>query len=124
MRPYLDKKIIAIFFFAIIFMCSLSRPNLSASGSNYPTNKWHVSTPEEQGMESKTLLKMMKAIVDKKYNIHSVIIVRNGDLVMDAYLYPFKLGQKHELHSVTKSVISALIGIAIDKGYIKDVHHR
>ena len=26
------------------------------------------------------------------------------------------------MHSATKSVTSALIGIAIDKGYIKDVH--
>jgi len=122
MRLYLGKKTVAIIFFAVILLFSLSRSNLSASGSNYPTNEWHVSTPEEQGMQSKTLLKMMKAIKDEKYNIHSVTIVRNGDLVLDAYLYPFKNGEKHELHSVTKNVISALIGIAIDKGYIKDVH--
>jgi len=35
---------------------------------------------------------------------------------------PFKDGQKHDMYSVTKSVTSALIGIAIDKGYIKDVN--
>jgi len=59
---------------------------------------------------------------DNKYNIHSVTIVRNGSLVLDSYLYPFKYGKKHAMHSATKSVTSALIGIAIDKGLIKDVH--
>ena len=106
----------------MLFLFSLPQSNASESSSNYPTNEWHVSTPEDQGMQSKTLLKMMEDIKDKKYNIHSITIVRNGDLIIDAYLYPFKYGEKHELHSVTKSVISALIGIAIDKGYIEDVH--
>ena len=37
-------------------------------------------------------------------------------------LFEFKNGKKHKMFSATKSVTSALIGIAIDKGYIKDVH--
>ena len=65
---------------------------------------------------------MMTAIKKKGYTIQNVSIVRNGYLVLDAYIYPFKDGQKHEMYSVTKSVTSALIGIAIDKGYIKDVN--
>jgi len=40
---------------------------------------------------------------------------------MDKTLF-FEAGQKHETYSVTKSVTSALIGIAIDKDYIKDVN--
>ena len=68
----------------------------SESNTIDPTNGWQVSSPEEQGMQSKTLLKMMEVIKDEKYNIHSITIVRNGDLVLDAYLYPFKYGEKHE----------------------------
>ena len=47
---------------------------------------------------------------------------RNGYLIFDTYFNFFEEGQKHETYSVTKSVTSALIGIAIDKGYIKDVN--
>jgi CubicO group peptidase (beta-lactamase class C family) len=65
---------------------------------------------------------MMTAIKKKGYTIQNVSIIRNGYLVLDAYIYPFKDGQKHGTYSVTKSVISALIGIAIDKGYIKNVN--
>jgi len=123
MKFFLIRKFIFTFCFAIFLFFNPSQIYPSESNTTYPTNSWRVSSPEAQGMQSKTLLKMMEDIKDKKYNIHSITIVRNGDLVLDAYLYPFKYGDKHELHSVTKSVISALIGIAIDKGYIKDVHH-
>jgi len=122
MRFFLSKKFISIFSLAILLFFALVQSNASESDTKYPTNGWYVSTPEEQGMQSKTLLQMMEVIKDQKYNIHSVTIVRNGSLVLDSYLYPFKYGKKHEMHSATKSVTSALIGIAIDKGRIKDVH--
>ena len=122
MRFLLSKKFISTFSLTILLFFILVQSNASESDTKYPTNELHVSTPEEQGMQSKTLLQMMEAIKDQKYNIHSVTIVRNGSLVLDSYLYPFKYGKKHEMYSATKSVTSALIGIAIDKGHIKDVH--
>jgi len=122
MRFLQSKKFMPIFYLVIFSFSALVQSNVSASDIKYPTNEWHVSTPEDQGMKSKTLLDMMKVIKDKKYNIHSVTIVRNGSLVLDSYLYPFKNGKKHKMFSATKSITSALIGIAIDKGYIKNVN--
>jgi CubicO group peptidase (beta-lactamase class C family) len=116
-RKYLALHILAIFVI-FSFYCSYAL----ASVSYYPTNGWQISTPEAQGMHSKPILEMMAAIKKKGYTIQSVSIVRNGYLVLDAYIYPYKDGQKHEMYSVTKSVTAALIGIAIDKGYIKDVN--
>ncbi len=111
-HPILFIFIILAFFYSYV----------SASVSYYPTNVWQISTPEAQGMHSKPIFEMMTAIKEKGYLIQNVSIVRNGYLVLDAYIYPFKDGQKHETYSVTKSVTAALIGIAIDKGYIKDVN--
>ena len=122
MKFLLIRKFIFTFYLAILLFLNPFQAYASESNTTNLTNGWRGSSPETQGMQSKTLLKMMEAIKDRKYNIHSVTIVRNGDLVLDAYLYPFKYGEKHELYSVTKSVISALIGIAIDKGHIKTVH--
>jgi CubicO group peptidase (beta-lactamase class C family) len=122
MRFLQSKKLISLFFLVIFSFYALFQSYASVSDIKYPTNEWHVSTPEEQGMQSKTLLDMMEVIKDQKYNIHSVTIVRNGSLVLDSYLYPFKNGKGHEMYSATKSVTSAIMGIAIDKGHIKDVH--
>lgn len=67
------------------------------------------------------LAEMMQHIVDNSLSIHSVVIVRNGSIVLDSYFWPFTAEMKHILHSCTKSVMSALIGVAIDEGYIQRV---
>jgi CubicO group peptidase (beta-lactamase class C family) len=55
------------------------------------------------------------------FDIHSLLIIRNGYIVADATFYPFAQGHLHDLASVTKSFMSTLIGIAIDQGYIESV---
>lgn len=69
----------------------------------------------------KTLLnEMMQKIVDGTYpNVHSVLIIKDGKLVFEEYFYEYNKGKLHELRSATKSFVSALTGIAIDKGLIK-----
>jgi CubicO group peptidase (beta-lactamase class C family) len=72
-------------------------------------------------MNSDMLVDMIQTIRDQKINVHSITIVRNGYVVMDSYFFPFPDNAKHNLRSCSKSVMSILIGIAIKKGYIKDV---
>jgi CubicO group peptidase (beta-lactamase class C family) len=72
-------------------------------------------------MDSAMLADMMASIAQRNDNIDSVTIIRNGYLVLDAIFHPFLAGSRHIVHSVTKSIISALIGITIDQGYIEGV---
>ncbi len=85
----------------------------------WPTSGWRSSTPEGQGMDSSLLAVMLRMIKEQKYAIDSVTVVRNGYIVMDARIHPFNATSKHNIFSCTKSVVSALIGIAIDQGYIE-----
>jgi CubicO group peptidase (beta-lactamase class C family) len=55
------------------------------------------------------------------YNIHSIAIVRHRHLVAEATYWPSKPDQIHHVASITKVFMSALIGIAIDQGYIAGV---
>ena len=57
----------------------------------------------------------------KNHEIDSILIVRNGHVVLDTYNYSQKPETKHMIYSCTKSIVSALIGIAIEKGYIKSI---
>jgi CubicO group peptidase (beta-lactamase class C family) len=72
-------------------------------------------------MDSEKLADLIDHILENELDIHSVTIIRNGYIVADAAIYPFDAGSKHNLKSVTKSFVSALIGIAIDQGYIEGV---
>lgn len=88
------------------------------TGDYSPAEGFKSSTPEAQGMDSVKLTKMFEEIDQKKLNIHHVMIIRNGYIVMNCDFYPYAHDQMHLLNSITKSITSAAIGIAINEGLI------
>ncbi len=72
-------------------------------------------------MDSNLLAETFAAIREQDYAIDSVTIVRNGYLVSDVAIAPFDPNSPHVINSCTKSIVSALVGIAIEKGYIESV---
>lgn len=108
----------------LIFSCgSLKPPGRDLPKASYwPTTGWETSPPEEQGFDSDRLSDLLESIRKNGIGIHSLLFIRNGQMVLDAYFYPFTPGGTvHDVASVTKSVTSALIGIAVDRGYISGV---
>jgi CubicO group peptidase (beta-lactamase class C family) len=69
-------------------------------------------------MDSGMLAGMFDYIEQQRVQVHSVLVVRNGYVVMEAYYYPYNSSRVHPLLSCSKSFLSALIGIAIDEGYL------
>jgi CubicO group peptidase (beta-lactamase class C family) len=51
-------------------------------------------------------------------DIHSLLIIHKGKLLVDEYFYGYGSREAHPLFSVTKSVFSTLFGIAQDRGLI------
>lgn len=84
-----------------------------------PDETFSFATPEEEGFSSKGLSEIFTYVKEKKPNIHSLLVIRNRKILLDAYFYPFGAGLRHDIASCTKSVTSLLVGIAIDKGYLK-----
>lgn len=79
-----------------------------------------TGTLDNSGLDKTLLNLMVQKIVDGTYpNVHSVLIIKDGKLVFEEYFYEYNKTKLHELRSATKSFVSALTGIAIDKGYIK-----
>ena len=93
----------------------------------WPTGEFQTTTPEEQGMDSKKLVQIAnfhnKAHTrNPDVSIDSISINRNGFNVANFVFNPlYSKDQLHVIHSVTKSIMSALIGIAIEKGFIESV---
>jgi CubicO group peptidase (beta-lactamase class C family) len=83
-----------------------------AQQTPWPTYGWTTSTPEAQGLDSEALADAMDTIHARRLPVHSLLIVRHGKLVLDAYFHPFGDNQLHDVASVTKSVVSTLVGIA------------
>ncbi len=87
----------------------------------WPTTGWKVASPEAQGVDSEQLSALFEHIVAAGYAIDSVTIIRHGTIVADAYAAPYESDSLHMTYSCTKSVVSTLIGIAIDKGFIDGI---
>ncbi|MDX1699203.1 MAG: serine hydrolase [Melioribacteraceae bacterium] len=100
---------------------------------------WEVGDLHDEGMSSEELMTLVDHI---NYHIikevHSVLIVKNGKLVFEEYFSgstfeysgnnhhgnqkDFNRLTIHNQASVTKSFTSALVGIAIDEGFIGSVN--
>ena len=107
----------------ILLLLIWSNLGLAADGKPdyWPTQGWRTASLESQGMDSEFLLKMMETIWEQEIGINSALIVRNGYIVLEANGYAYHRDDLRNIQSCTKSVSSALIGIAIDKGYIQSV---
>jgi CubicO group peptidase (beta-lactamase class C family) len=91
-------------------------PIRAGSPAPWPTKQWASSTPEEQGIDSAQLI----SVLPRNYSdYHSIVVIRHGYIVLDASAYPFQSSQPHALRDTAGPFTSTLIGIAIDKGYIK-----
>ncbi len=91
---------------------------------SWPTAGWPVSTPEAQGMDSTRLAQMLAGLSAGETGLRSLLIVRNGHLVTEAYFHPFTRDTRVHVQSVTKSVIGMLIGRAVLAGTLADADAR
>lgn len=96
-----------------------------------------ISSMTNEDIDSVMIHNLVYAIHKGVYsNIHSLLIARNGKLVYENYftgveliqtdppLIRFTKDTRHDLRSVTKSITSACIGIAIAQGKIKSVDQK
>lgn len=115
---------IMIFTLIAVTGCQGFLPGSTSSKQPWPTESWQVSTPEEQGMDSAKLADMLAEIQAQNLNVHSLLIIRNGYIVAEAYYPPYHAGIRHTVQSITKSVLGALTGIAIDQGLLKSTDQK
>lgn len=137
MKSYSKRKKLSInpIIILVVFYTVFSFLPILVHGSNgevyWPTNEWNEVTPEIQGLESDSISQMFNYIEDNSLDIHSVIIVRNGYLLTEEFLFNSEIldtktyigGLKiHAQYSTTKSLMALLIGIAIEEGYLNNIN--
>ena len=97
-----------------------------------------VGSMAEVGIDSSIINKIDTAIINGTYpNIHSLLIVRDNKLVFEKYwpgnderwgndlgLIIHGKDSLHDIRSISKSIVSACVGIAIKQGKIKSVDQK
>lgn len=95
-------------------LCMLPSLHAGEFAPSWPHAEWETSTPEAQGMDSAVLAQLVE--YGRNARMDSLLVVRNGRIVVDAYYAPFAPGMRHRVNSVTKAFVGALAGIAIARG--------
>lgn len=130
------KKFISIQKLRLIITClaltTSGMANSQADKAPLPLDDgWQVATPSESGFSPEGLSALTQAIKNGDIaNIHAIVVEHNNALVYEEYFSgpDEKLGTSlgeitfdhntfHDLRSVTKSVTTALLGIALDGDY-------
>lgn len=73
------------------------------------------STPEQEGIASADILKLLQAIEESKIEFHSLMILRHGKVIAEGWWSPYRADLKHTLYSLSKSFTSTAIGFAVNE---------
>ncbi|MBI9108887.1 MAG: serine hydrolase [Spirochaetales bacterium] len=74
---------------------------------------------------SQAKIKELENIINNEYsNTAGIVVLKNGKSVYENYFKGCTSDSRIHIYSVTKSIISILIGIAVDKGYIENINQR
>ena len=85
-----------------------------------PGDDWDVSAPAEQGLDPMLVAELYYNAAELE-TLYSLLVIKNGYLIAEDYFNEGSIDQKDRLQSVTKSFTSALVGIALEQGYLSSV---
>ncbi|MFO7890866.1 MAG: serine hydrolase, partial [bacterium] len=124
------KKISIILIFIIVMgllhvVCNFQAPveNDIDPYAELTPYEWETSSIEDQGLNSLMINRATVELYGLSY-CYSLLIVRNGYLVVEEYYNGRTKYVMDPIYSVTKSYISAVIGIAIEEGYIDSLDSK
>ncbi len=81
--------------------------------------EWEIGDPAANGFDPMALNAVLdKAGSDNFKHLHSLLIIRHGKLVAERYFRGWDRTMGGNVKSASKSILSILIGIAVDKGDI------
>jgi CubicO group peptidase (beta-lactamase class C family) len=126
------------------FGCGAARNNSKPYQYTVPeetNDDWKTTPLSSENIDAGLVEELFNRVINHQYtNIHSVLVVKNGKLVIEEY-FPgrahalgrplqdaqyreFNRATLHESHSVTKTVNSILMGIAVDRHLIRSVEEK
>lgn len=86
---------------------------------------WATASINDFSIKKDELIRLIDSIhAEKLVNTHSVLIAKENNIVFENYFDGFNAHIPHDLRSASKSISSAIIGIAIDDKIIEGVDEK
>ncbi len=75
-------------------------------------------TPEQVGISSANIKNFVKELESAELNMHSVLIMKNGEIIAEGYADGYDKYTLQRMYSVSKSFVGIAIGMVADEGKI------
>ena len=99
-----------------------AEPVVRDGASYWPAAEWRRAAPEQVGLDAGKLAGLVQRLRGNQIpSIHSLLVVRQGYLAVEEYFNGSTAESVHTLQSVTKSVTSLLMGIAVEQGAVASI---
>jgi CubicO group peptidase (beta-lactamase class C family) len=99
--------------------------NAQSAGDYFPAGEWRSTQAKKQGFSKSIIKSLIKRLRNGQIrDLNSLLIVRNGYLVVEEYFNGSSAEDVHTLQSDSKSITSLLIGIALQQGKIHNVQDK
>jgi CubicO group peptidase (beta-lactamase class C family) len=85
---------------------------------DFPQGDWETAAPQSLGLDEGKLAAAGEMLVHSGSNAAAFLVVRRGKIAWERYYQGTTLQDRHHLFSVTKSVLSSLVGIALQEGLL------
>ena len=107
---------------AALLAVAVPAPAATSPLKYFPGAEWRRATPQSQGVKADAIEALTERLRSNEIpDLHSLLIVRNGYLVVEEYFNGSDAAQEHTLQSVTKSVTSLLLGVASQKKLLNSI---
>jgi CubicO group peptidase (beta-lactamase class C family) len=87
-------------------------------------SRWVVAEPADEGFDARALARADRFARRSVPNLTSLLVARHGRLVLERYYRGAARDDRNHVFSITKSVVSALVGIALRDGQLRSVDQR
>lgn len=111
-----------IYFLIFISSCNAQKTSYRYTPPPDLNDGLNVASAESVGIDKNDLEILTQRILnDNSVYLRSLILIKNGHLIYEGFFHGARRDDRYTIYSVSKTFTSALIGIAIDKGFIKTV---
>jgi len=104
---------------ALALLLQVASPPVACGTGNevWPTKKWQVATPAALGLNADSVNALV-ARTRATPGVTSLLVARHGQIAVEEYFHGGSRGQPAPVASITKTVTSYLVGIALERGFI------
>ena len=78
-----------------------------------------ANSPEAVGVSSKAMAAMMDDILGEGIEMHSIMVLRHGQVAWEDFREPYRPEYPHAMYSVSKSITSLAVGFAVEEGFTR-----